>query len=339
MLAEALERCDRVRHVYVHAGGKIEALGTVSQLWAHPRDTSNNSNNNTTSNASGGNVETICVVDVRDNHPDSAAMPGSATALLAEENGTLLNATTSNNNNSFNNFQPRQLLHTQSLQNMKAPQRAQSPSPMKTHKDREKNQRTLNSANAALTQSQSQAHALSQKEQQHQLVREYEEQLVKLRESGWQGRSEGLDISRSLQSPMLLLDASMDPKLPGMNNKKKKVNSRTTTLPPLSNSNSNSIAGDIRPSSSGGAAFGGGRLPETFGVDIERNPEFLLHQNNTNSNVQEDSAVEDSEYEPDGDNSGEGEKKKKKKKKTKKRMSETEKRLMASPFAQPLVKH
>jgi len=36
ILAEALERSERVRHVYVHAGGKIEALGTATR-WANPR--------------------------------------------------------------------------------------------------------------------------------------------------------------------------------------------------------------------------------------------------------------------------------------------------------------
>ena len=35
ILAEALERSERVRHVYVHAGGKIEALG--ASRWAKPR--------------------------------------------------------------------------------------------------------------------------------------------------------------------------------------------------------------------------------------------------------------------------------------------------------------
>ena len=39
VLAEALERSERVRHVYVHAGGKIEALG--AGRWANPRGASN----------------------------------------------------------------------------------------------------------------------------------------------------------------------------------------------------------------------------------------------------------------------------------------------------------
>ena len=70
-IAESLERAGRVRHVYVHAGGKIEALGTGT--WAAPR-------------GGGGSgevapqvtVETVCVVDVRQNNPrshDAAGLP------------------------------------------------------------------------------------------------------------------------------------------------------------------------------------------------------------------------------------------------------------------------
>ena len=59
-LAEALERNPRSKHVYVHAGGKIEALGTSM----------NNNNNNPSTMM---NVETICVVDLRENHPPTKA--------------------------------------------------------------------------------------------------------------------------------------------------------------------------------------------------------------------------------------------------------------------------
>ncbi|ETV97112.1 hypothetical protein H310_09921 [Aphanomyces invadans] len=52
VLTEALERNPRIRHVYVHAGGKIEALGA----------------NRTSSNQDGiVQVETVCVIDVREN--------------------------------------------------------------------------------------------------------------------------------------------------------------------------------------------------------------------------------------------------------------------------------
>lgn len=64
VLAEALERNERVKHVYVHAGGKIEALGTTTA-------TSSMINAQIASSAvpvkSGLiGVETVCVVDVRE---------------------------------------------------------------------------------------------------------------------------------------------------------------------------------------------------------------------------------------------------------------------------------
>lgn len=65
-IAEALERSQRVRHVYVHAGGKIEALGTG--MWAAPRGGQGGQPEGGA--APGGGmmtVETVCAVDVRDN--------------------------------------------------------------------------------------------------------------------------------------------------------------------------------------------------------------------------------------------------------------------------------
>ena len=67
-LAEALERAERVRHVYVHAGGKIEALGTG--MWAAPRDGEGNEGATPTVT-----VETVCVLDVRDNDSTSRREP------------------------------------------------------------------------------------------------------------------------------------------------------------------------------------------------------------------------------------------------------------------------
>lgn len=318
LLAEALERCDRVRHVYVHAGGKIEALGTswaASQVWAHPRD---GAAAQTAASNSNNNVETICVVDVRDNNPEAAA--ATAALLGVDELAAVAAATgpaasssatggSNNNNNSSSNFQPRQLLATQSLGNVKAPQRAVSPgkdqsrTPLRT-KDKEK-KRALASANAASTSATSGPQSL---------VREYEEQLVKLREAGWHGRSEGLDISRSLQPPLLLLDASLDVSKSTALRKKKNAAPRGTTLPPLTHSSSGVAGGESRPTT-------GTRLPETFGVDVERSAEALLQADNNADDV----AVEESEDDGAG---GDARQLKKKKKKTR-RVSETEKRLMA----------
>jgi myosin protein heavy chain len=82
-MAEALERAERVRHVYVHAGGKIEALGTGK--WAA---------NSTTGGASGlisaaqdakmaVTVETVCIVDMRDNEPDANPNSLNANSMMA----------------------------------------------------------------------------------------------------------------------------------------------------------------------------------------------------------------------------------------------------------------
>ena len=79
-IAEALERSDRVRHVYVHAGGKVEALGTGR--WAVPRDVNLQTGGSSDGAAPMVTVETICVVDVRENTPVA-----DASALEAHVNG------------------------------------------------------------------------------------------------------------------------------------------------------------------------------------------------------------------------------------------------------------
>merc|ERR1712028_97069 len=76
-MAEALERSERVRHVYVHAGGKVEALGTGS--WAQGQEGEDGG-------ASMGTVETVCVVDARDNTTE--AEPEFATAAGSAANST-----------------------------------------------------------------------------------------------------------------------------------------------------------------------------------------------------------------------------------------------------------
>ena len=55
---ETLERSARVWHVYVHNGGKIEALGTMDQ-----------SQNQQEAKQPMMKVSTVCVVDIRKNKP------------------------------------------------------------------------------------------------------------------------------------------------------------------------------------------------------------------------------------------------------------------------------
>ncbi len=54
LIVEALERSERVRHVHVHAGGKIEAMG-------------GNDNNNGSSTSNANASSTVCTVDIREN--------------------------------------------------------------------------------------------------------------------------------------------------------------------------------------------------------------------------------------------------------------------------------
>jgi len=69
-IAESLERSERVRHVYVHAGGKIEALG----IFNNEKKTCNKKES--TEKLKNDVVKTICVVDIRDNNviDDSAVI-------------------------------------------------------------------------------------------------------------------------------------------------------------------------------------------------------------------------------------------------------------------------
>lgn len=68
VLAEALERNERTKHVYVHAGGKIEALGTTSAAASalHWNAQAMSSGVGATTSSGLIGVETICVVDVRE---------------------------------------------------------------------------------------------------------------------------------------------------------------------------------------------------------------------------------------------------------------------------------
>ncbi len=91
VLAEALERSERVRHVYVHAGGKIEALGAGNDgsRWANPRDAAAAAKTGKSSDqvangqlaATKENVVTVCVVDIRDNAPEATSFPYELTQV------------------------------------------------------------------------------------------------------------------------------------------------------------------------------------------------------------------------------------------------------------------
>ena len=61
-IAEALERSVRIRHVYVHAGGKIEALGHNEEIDLNEKELVSQNANPRVS------IATVCIVDLRDNY-------------------------------------------------------------------------------------------------------------------------------------------------------------------------------------------------------------------------------------------------------------------------------
>lgn len=109
VLAEALERAERVRHVYVHAGGKIEALGAGRWANAREHDKDKSGYIKPISDAYDpkvtGTVETICVVDVRENTPEATSFPSD--------------------------FQPTNMLEQSKVPSKDALNRAQSPARVK----------------------------------------------------------------------------------------------------------------------------------------------------------------------------------------------------------------
>ncbi|KAG3254424.1 hypothetical protein PI124_g946 [Phytophthora idaei] len=87
VLAEALERNERIKHVYVHAGGKIEALGTTSPASQAAMVNAQISSAATlgssgSTHASLIGVETVCVVDVREQ--TEADTSSASTSLLID---------------------------------------------------------------------------------------------------------------------------------------------------------------------------------------------------------------------------------------------------------------
>lgn len=178
-IAEALERNEKVKHVYVHAGGKIEALG-ISR-WANPRN--NNTSELASTNpdkSSQSGVETVCVVDIRDNKPESSNFQ-----YMLDPAST----------SSIENFRPLQL--TEGL-----------PIPS--------NNQLTNSVSAAkLTKTPKKT--LTKKSQSLNNLKSKEEQIMAFKELSWQGRSGGLDIDMNYDSSLKKKKVNSRTSLPPLN--------------------------------------------------------------------------------------------------------------------------
>ncbi len=182
ILAEALERSERVRHVYVHAGGKIEALG--ASRWAKPRN--GNAPEETADNLkSTVTVETVCVVDCRDNNAEAPSVyegdgpVGASKSMNASSTGA-----------SSASFNPKQLM---------APTGAPSSEqlPPQVTKDRGNNENSKSSNNVISTSVKTKSKkslkkSASTTELSKPSKMSYGEGLQKLKESAWVGRQEGM---------------------------------------------------------------------------------------------------------------------------------------------------
>lgn len=176
ILAEALERSERVRHVYVHAGGKIEALG--SSRWAAPRkegapeETADNLKSTVT-------VETICVVDCRDNTVE--------TPSIYEGSGPLTEAGVSST------FAPSQLLEPTG-----APSSENLPAASQ-HRPNENSKSTSNVISSSGPKNKNGKKLLkksaSSSDVKSAAKPSYGDSLQKLKEGAWNGRQQGLESS------------------------------------------------------------------------------------------------------------------------------------------------
>lgn len=290
-LAEALERSGRVKHVYVHAGGKVEALGTKAKdatAGAPPAAPSS-------STQTSGAVETVCVVDVRDNSPESTTVPYVLDKVADPAQ-------------SLQDFRPLQLVDSNSSGKL-APKTDMAPK-------RKGPGKALAKSMGSFPLS-SEAEEIEKKKKQ---VAAHEEQLKILREAQWKGRSAGRDTQQ-----LALLDGTYfnnfmgDPAAagPGTNPKKQKKHNQRQPLPPLNNNASADIGGpDSRSQSAPDGA--------SYGLELlDLHPEQLMRDSAPSqaspNNVTAQLAQILGPPHSDG---------KDKKKKKAKKMSETEKRLM-----------
>lgn len=299
VLAEALERSERVRHVYVHAGGKIEALG--SGKWAQPRDQAGKGNDD---DDAPGNapVETVCVVDIRDNNPESTSFPYELQTVQQTSAAT-------QQANSAASFSPKKLLAGSGV-----PSKNQLESPPRAS-DMSLSVKVSKTNKTTLSKKLNESQPLTELEKKKLKIKQHEEKMMAIRESAWHGRAETME-SRTDYQPVKSESLRL----------RKKNGAQRGELPPLTEqSNYNSTDRPVRSAPQQGAN-GGGDTDNEYGFGTME--------------LQFDSPAEGLIM-PDGEKGADGKVTKggptKKKKKAKKVLGETAKRLEDSPFGQPVA--
>jgi myosin protein heavy chain len=165
MIVESLERSSRVRHVYVHAGGKVEALGTNNasvrrdKFNLDPADDINYLNDELEKQTATTSVETVCVVDMRGNTKNE-----DSNSLKEKFLGLPITCGESVCNTSRDEKSQREGSTTKGIKKNKTAK------PKISQEDREKRRKAKE-------------------------IRDTIESEKRIREEGWNGRAGGLDIS------------------------------------------------------------------------------------------------------------------------------------------------
>lgn len=201
VLAEALERSERVRHVYVHAGGKIEALGAGK--WA-PKPESDEPVDPKLMVT----VETVCVVDVRENNPE-----------LIETPYELQTFDNPNNKSKGKGEGEEKFNATDLLKSTNQPNKG-----VLAEVPKKKKEKALGKANAKRTSQEEPTPAQLAKMEKQARQTLMEERALEAKEAAWQGRAGTLESydSHSVEKQSVRLGG------------------RGQTLPPLENGRSGS---------------------------------------------------------------------------------------------------
>jgi len=189
-LAEALERSERVRHVYVHAGGKIEALG--AGRWANAKGGDDSADDRVEQDPKlAVTVETICVVDCRDNAPpdqpllDATAIDPNATTLSNIERQAMADRSSAS-------FAPNTMLDSLGA----PPSGALEPKRSRTDTKKKK---SISRMNEKMMQSAPEV-VPSARERKMAKQKAVTDRVNGMKENAWQGRAAGMD--RSLDMDM-----------------------------------------------------------------------------------------------------------------------------------------
>jgi len=284
-------------------------------------------------------VETVCVVDIRDNHPESTSFPYELEK--ADIAVPITNKTNRYNSNNNNNNPKETVSPPRTDPQGKAKSSSNNNGKRQISKSLVRSVSNMSLSNGADPNSNN--NNSDMKESKKAKIRAHEEKLLALRESAWHGRAEGMDIDRS---------QDIDTLRESLRARKGAKNPQRGELPPLLSDVSNNagdISNDGRAPSRGRSAPGAGRGLAAPGEtaagggavgamhqSFPDEPEGILGGGGSAAAAAANAAA--SANNNNNTASTLTNKDKKGTKKKKKKLSETELRLMNSPLGHPLVK-